>query len=798
MTGAQFDQAWADDLISCGLRAGAGRDFQGLESLFVRHGSRQGDAVALTFDDGPVDRTAEAVSILDDHGAKGTFFFVGEKVRGREDLVLRMTAAGHEVGNHSSHHRLFPDPSDIRATSRLLAGVAGQPPRVYRPPFGAIDTATAEAAREAGMQSVHWDVDSEDVFPVYRGLEAREVYRNVVGGVIPGSIVLLHDGQPWSRAIEALPAILTTLRERGLRAVTVSELLTGASERGTGGPPPDGRAGSAPDRDDRSPAARPGRRRWWPPGLRRRGPPSPGGVPSSWKLTPSPIAKREIMAMSAEDVVDVLERWTPSGRVGDPTLEGLERALARRVISTPKQFADLADRLAKVEAARLRITLNALTRAVTHGFQIEWDAALTLVTATSTAGDDEAGRLSRPGGGDASERSRARREGGRLIATVLASGNHPPDDLGESLWSYLEQLSSEGLPPDLAREDAGIDEETRSLALEAIIGIGVRERAHGTERAALEWQPDVLASLDAHLDASWEPSSTVRAVYGRHLAKLHSLDPAWLEGRIAAIFPSDPGLAHLREAAWSEYLAWGASHRVLAGLLEEQYRRSVAELPPPSGQRLALHHDADDPPRERGRILARKLATLYAAGALDLSGGGLLRAFIDRAAPDHLGYFVRFVGLVTRDGALEGDVPGRLVELWAVVEDRAARLDAGDRALVLSRFGFWYQADALDPDWRDEKLLELLRAGTLPEVPFRVFGRVAERAAVAPGRAVEIARSYLELARDDWEVRSIAEPVVEVLEAGRRSGDPEVHRRLGELEAGLKSVSPAPALSPAI
>lgn len=802
MRGAQPEQAWADDVFAADLRT-TGRDFEGLDSLFVRHGSRHGDAVALTFDDGPVDRTAEAVALLDEHGAKGTFFFVGEKIRGREDLVARMTAAGHEVGNHSSHHRLFSRPSDIRATSSLLAGITREEPRLYRPPFGAIDTATAVAVRDAGLKSVSWDVDSEDVFPVYRGLEAHQVYRNVMGGVLPGSIVLMHDGQPWSRAIEALPAILMTLKRRGLRVVTVTELLTGASGSRSGRPLKDQPATSPAPRD-RSLSPRPGPHRWWWLGRRAGGSigRSSGGLPRSWEVPPSPISKREIMAMAAEEVVDFLEHWTPSGKAGDGTLDGLERALARRVISTPKQFADLADRLARVGPARLGATLTALSKAVMHGFGIDWDAALTLATATLTAEADYARQWGRNDAGDASERSRARCEGGRLIAAILASDNHPPDNARERLWSYLERLSSTGLPPArLGRATAEIDEEARCHALEATIDYGLKEQARGVDRANADrkWEPRVLARLDAHLDASWEPSTLVHAVYGRHLAKLDSLNPSWLRGRIEAIFPSQPSLSHLREAAWWEYLAWGAQRGELAELLREQYRRSVAELPPPSAQRLGQYHDAEDPPRDPGRLLGRKLATLYSTGALDISSGGLVREFLDRAAPDHLGYFVRFVGLLAHAGSrLDDDVRRRLVDLWMVVEEEAAMLEASDRGLVLSRFGFWYQKGGLDPEWCDQKLVELLQAGILPEPGFRVFERVARRAESDPGRAVEISRLYLEVMHDDWGVRSIAEYLEAVLDAGRKSADPEVCRRARELEAGLGSSPSATALSSAI
>jgi hypothetical protein len=122
-----------------------------------------------------------------------------------------------------------------------------------------------------------------------------------------------------------------------------------------------------------------------------------------------------------------------------------------------------------------------------------------------------------------------------------------------------------------------------------------------------------------------------------------------------------------------------------------------------------------------------------------------------------------------------------------VIEERAAMLGANERDLILSRFGFWYQSGVLDAQWSDARLVALLRAGCLPEPGFRMFQALAERAAAAPGRAVEIAGLYLALADDGWETRSVASYVAAVQEAGRRSSDPDVRRRAAELQASQGS-----------
>lgn len=208
--------------VGANLRKQPKRDLSDLRFLVKKRGDPDGNAVALTFDDGPVGRTADAIEILGAHGVRATFFMVGEKVPGREPLLRRMIDAGHEIGNHSYHHQYHPSERDVASTSALLRGITGVAPRSYRPPFGAIDRPMALAVHEAGMTPVNWDVDSEDVFPIFQGLEPEKVYENVVGRVRPGSIVLLHDGGGDAvHTIKALPMIIRGIRQEGLRFVTI-------------------------------------------------------------------------------------------------------------------------------------------------------------------------------------------------------------------------------------------------------------------------------------------------------------------------------------------------------------------------------------------------------------------------------------------------------------------------------------------------------------------------------------------------------------------------------------------------
>ena len=112
-----------------------------------------------------------------------------------------------------------PQLSDSRLA---IERAAHHPPDLFRPPYGATNRKINRESRGLGMVPVYWDVDCED----YATSTGKKLARCVLDHVLPGSIVLLHDGGGnRSTTVAALPLILKGLRKRGLACVTVEELL---------------------------------------------------------------------------------------------------------------------------------------------------------------------------------------------------------------------------------------------------------------------------------------------------------------------------------------------------------------------------------------------------------------------------------------------------------------------------------------------------------------------------------------------------------------------------------------------
>lgn len=177
--------------------------------------------IALTFDDGPRrETTAKLLDGLEERGASATFFLVGEQIEENSDLVERMKAEGHQVGNHTwSHVRLDGGAEEsarqeIRMTEEALQELLGGEGYWLRPPYGMIDE-----GMEIGIPMVKWSVDPRD----WERRNTAQVVQAVLRDAEPNAIILLHDIYPTS--VEAALQVVDTLQKEGYWFVTVEELL---------------------------------------------------------------------------------------------------------------------------------------------------------------------------------------------------------------------------------------------------------------------------------------------------------------------------------------------------------------------------------------------------------------------------------------------------------------------------------------------------------------------------------------------------------------------------------------------
>ena len=177
--------------------------------------------VALTFDDGPRRKTTQPLlDGLAQRGIPATFFLIGLKIPGNEDLVRRMEAEGHQVGIHAQNHNMLVSPetvgTEVIPLRNTLAGLLGHSDFMVRPPYG---KTTQEVRARLGAPVILWSVDPED----WSDTDTRRQVTHIVSRVKDGDIILLHDVYPSS--VETALQAVDLLRKRGFYFVTVEELF---------------------------------------------------------------------------------------------------------------------------------------------------------------------------------------------------------------------------------------------------------------------------------------------------------------------------------------------------------------------------------------------------------------------------------------------------------------------------------------------------------------------------------------------------------------------------------------------
>jgi peptidoglycan/xylan/chitin deacetylase (PgdA/CDA1 family) len=189
--------------------------------------------VSITIDDGPDPAVTPGVlALLDRHGAKASFFCIGERARANPDLCREIVGRGHSVENHTQRHspgfsflgvRGFE--REIAAAQATLAEITGQAPRYFRAPAGLRNPLLEPALARLGLELASWTRRGFDTVTA----DPERVARRLLQGLRAGDVLLLHDGHSARTGagtpvvLEALPRVLAALERSGLRSVTLRQ-----------------------------------------------------------------------------------------------------------------------------------------------------------------------------------------------------------------------------------------------------------------------------------------------------------------------------------------------------------------------------------------------------------------------------------------------------------------------------------------------------------------------------------------------------------------------------------------------
>ena len=194
-------------------------------------GDKSKNVIYLTFACGYENGNTEPIlDALKKHNAKATFFVVGHFLESAPDIVKRMEAEGHAVGNHTYHHPDMSSISDMTSFQKEMDDVASlyqtvtgkEMIKYYRPPQGKYSTKNLEMAKELGYHTFFWSLAYVD-WNVDDQPTKEEAFDKLLTRIHPGAIVLLHSTSKTNG--EILDELLTKWEEMGYTFAPLSELI---------------------------------------------------------------------------------------------------------------------------------------------------------------------------------------------------------------------------------------------------------------------------------------------------------------------------------------------------------------------------------------------------------------------------------------------------------------------------------------------------------------------------------------------------------------------------------------------
>jgi hypothetical protein len=425
----------------------------------------------------------------------------------------------------------------------------------------------------------------------------------------------------------------------------------------------------------------------------------------------SPRSVDDLTQLSATDLVAFLRSWQSSGRPSAPSPRGLARALREAASSDPSHFAALSLALQEdVDPTYVAGVLAGLTEACREGRKLSWGGPLSLCAYVSQRPRDH--QPIAPDAWDADQDwGQARQGAARLLGQGLQKGDSEiPFELRAQVWQALEPLTNDPDPtPEHEREYSGGSVSPYQLAINTVRGTafeavvlyalwcmrGLHGRsAEDTRPPVLDALPEVRQVLDHHLDPAADPSPAVRSVYGQCLPWLVLLSPSWVTRQIPRMFPTDPGLSHLRDAAWDTYVTFCRPYDTVFEVIQEEYSEAVKRLPQQGGDLRE--------PDTRGARLGEHIVVFYARGKIALDDDdSLVRRFFECAPASIRAAVVGSIGWQLRQvpRTVSSQVCERLRHLWEFRVRAAAGPPKETEPAELLEFFSWFASGVFEPGW---------------------------------------------------------------------------------------------------
>ena len=184
------------------------------------------NAVALSFDDGPVESTLPILDILERHNTKAVFFCIGKNIEKHPEIFREIIKRGHIVGNHTYSHtrkmgflRSKTILDEIKKCDEIAEKTGEIKMNLFRPPFGIINPKTKIALQKTGHEVIGWNIRPYDAVTK----SPEKILERILKNLKKGDLILLHDNMPNTAII--LEQLLVVLEQRNFSTVRADKLF---------------------------------------------------------------------------------------------------------------------------------------------------------------------------------------------------------------------------------------------------------------------------------------------------------------------------------------------------------------------------------------------------------------------------------------------------------------------------------------------------------------------------------------------------------------------------------------------
>ena len=494
-------------------------------------------------------------------------------------------------------------------------------------------------------------------------------------------------------------------------------------------------------------------------------------IETAWRGAKSPIKKEEIEGMTISEIMDFIAKWEPERDFDAASREGLGAGLKEKIATNYAEFVKISRLFKDIHPIYAFNLFDVLRELIKKDINIEWGPIIDLmknilIRAVTDEIPHDCDRLF--------DWQEAKRVAADLLRCGLANNKAAPSfEYRNKIFEIITLLLRER-EPDLEYEKkyGGDNLDSFTLSINTIRGIALHNlfqyalwcsRNLNLENDENKMVPEAIDLMERLLNPDYEPTQTLRAVFGENISALFYLNKKWAKDKLEQIFPEDSNQRNLWKAAWEAYIIYDRIYDDVYSALKKQYNAAINKLLSPNISDLA---------KEK---LSEHLIIAYLWEMEGIEEGSLLELFFKKAYSKNRGHAIWFIGReleYAEKWKEDRDKVIKRIEIfikWRIEEAKITKSEAKEKNVEeLSKYGLCFISGQLDKEWAINTLVEILEIidGKI-ELETQVIDEIKKYTNDYPLLGLKAINLIVKGDKEGWGVAASRIKIIEILEEAR-------------------------------